>query len=263
LIDKTSKTLLLVEDDLAVASVQKKLLESLGYIVSCFPDGESAVNDIRAAKNCVDLILMDIDLGEGIDGTETAQRILKTHDIPIIFLSSHIEKEIVEKTEKITSYGYVVKNSGLTVLDASIKMAFKLFEANIRLKNHEKKLIESERRFDMLAEQNRTVAWEVDTAGMYTYVSTSSMEVIGYQPEELVGQKYYYELCPEYERKNLVEAASKVFEKRDRFVGLENPVLAKDGSIVWVSTNGFPVFNDDGSFRGYCGADTDITALCP
>jgi len=81
---------------------------------------------------------MDIDLGRGIDGTEAAQAILRERDIPIVFLSSHIEKETVEKTEKITSYGYVVKNSGITVMDASIKMAFRLYEEKERVrKKHE------------------------------------------------------------------------------------------------------------------------------
>lgn len=36
------------------------------------------------------------------------------------------------KTEKLSSYGYVVKDFGSTVLDASIKMAFKHFDANRR-----------------------------------------------------------------------------------------------------------------------------------
>lgn len=72
---------------------------------------------------------MDIDLGSGIDGTQTAALILAERDIPIVFLSSHTAPEVVEKTEKITSYGYVVKNSNIAVLDASIKMAFKLFDA--------------------------------------------------------------------------------------------------------------------------------------
>ena len=61
---------------------------------------------------------MDVDLGAGMDGSQTAREILKRYDIPIVFLSSHIEKDIVEKTEKITSYRYVVKNTGLKVLDA-------------------------------------------------------------------------------------------------------------------------------------------------
>ena len=82
----------------------------------------------------IDLVLMDIDLGKGMDGTQAAKAILEHRDIPILFLSSHTESDVVEKTEKITSYGYVVKNSSITVLDASIKMAFKLFEANGKLK---------------------------------------------------------------------------------------------------------------------------------
>ena len=41
---------------------------------------------------------------------------------------------MVEKTEKITSYGYVVKNTGATVLAASIKMAFKLHAAHQALR---------------------------------------------------------------------------------------------------------------------------------
>jgi DNA-binding NarL/FixJ family response regulator len=72
---------------------------------------------------------MDINLGPGIDGTDAAQAILVEHDIPVLFLSSHTEPEVVEKTEGITSYGYIVKNSGEMVLFASIKMAFRLFES--------------------------------------------------------------------------------------------------------------------------------------
>jgi PAS domain S-box-containing protein len=50
-----------------------------------------------------------------------------------VFLSSHTEPEIVQKTEAIASYGYVVKNSGEQVLLASIRMAFRLADANAAL----------------------------------------------------------------------------------------------------------------------------------
>lgn len=43
---------------------------------------------------------MDIDLGKGIDGTEAAQRILKFCEVPVVFLSNHTEKEIVEKQKR-------------------------------------------------------------------------------------------------------------------------------------------------------------------
>jgi DNA-binding NarL/FixJ family response regulator len=88
--------------------------------------GEGALT-VTDSVNGINLILMDIDLGDGMDGTEAAEIILSRHDIPLVFLSSHTEPEIVRKTDGITSYGYIVKNSGETVLLASIKMAFRLF----------------------------------------------------------------------------------------------------------------------------------------
>ncbi len=129
------KTILLVEDENIIAMVEKKQLENLGYVIHRVSTGEEAVKTIIENSLPIDLILMDIDLGSGIDGTEAAVQILKQKDIPILFLSSHTEPEIVEKTEKITSYGYVVKSSSVTVLGASIKMAFKLFETQNQLNN--------------------------------------------------------------------------------------------------------------------------------
>ena len=122
------RTLLLVEDEAILAMTEKMSLEQYGYSVITVNTGEKAIEIMKTSPG-ISLILMDIDLGKGIDGTEAASIIQRDHDIPIIFVSSHCEREIVEKAEKITSYGYVVKSSSITVLDASIKMAFKLFEA--------------------------------------------------------------------------------------------------------------------------------------
>ncbi|HON78488.1 MAG TPA: response regulator, partial [Spirochaetota bacterium] len=134
-----NKTILLVEDEVIVALSQKMEMEKRGYSVITASSGKDAIEAFKSNRS-IDLILMDIDLGSGIDGTETAELILQERDIPIVFLSSHTEPEIVEKTEKITSYGYVVKNSSITVLDASIKMAFRLFNEKKRVLEHQQKL---------------------------------------------------------------------------------------------------------------------------
>jgi PAS domain S-box-containing protein len=125
---KDAKTILLVEDEVLIRTSEERDLQAFGYTTLSAESGEQAL-DIVTTNPDIDLILMDIDLGDGIDGTETAEIILRDKEIPVVFLSSHTEPAIVEKTEKITSYGYVVKNSGKTVLDASIKMAFKLYDA--------------------------------------------------------------------------------------------------------------------------------------
>jgi PAS domain S-box-containing protein len=133
------KTILLVEDEAIIALAEQEDLEKLEYRVLTAFSGADAIHTYKDNDE-IDLILMDIDLGKGIDGVQTAEIILEHREIPIVFLSSHTEPNIVKKTEKITSYGYILKESRMTVLDASIKMAFKLFEANKKLENEKEHL---------------------------------------------------------------------------------------------------------------------------
>jgi PAS domain S-box-containing protein len=130
------KVILLVEDEAIVAMSEAMTLKKYDYEVITANRGEEAIKIVNSTQR-IDLILMDINLGKGIDGPHTAEMILENRDIPIVFLSSHTEREVVEKTEGITSYGYIVKNSGETVLLTSIKMAFRLFEAKLKEKEKE------------------------------------------------------------------------------------------------------------------------------
>ena len=145
-----------------------------------------------ANDDSIDLVLMDINLGSGIDGTEAAEIILKSRDLPLIFLSSHREPEIVEKSEKASSYGYVVKSSTTTVLDASIKMAFKLFAAKEQIKEdnlaREKakaELVNSEKRYRRLFESARDGILILDAQnGRIVDVNPFLVELLGYPREE-------------------------------------------------------------------------------
>jgi len=130
------RRILLVEDDPMTAAMEEMYLQDAGYSVMTAGSGPKAV-DLALSRD-VDLVLMDVDLGPGMDGTEAARRILAERDIPLIFLSSHTEPEIVTRTESITSYGYIVKTSNSAVLLASIRMAFRLHEARERADEQER-----------------------------------------------------------------------------------------------------------------------------
>lgn len=120
------KSIVLVEDEGLIGLATKRELEKLGYRVVLAMGGERAA-EIIGTESEVALVLMDIDLGSGMDGIQAARRILKIRDVPIVFVSSHTEPDIISSTEEVTSYGYIVKSSSMTVYDASIKMAYKLF----------------------------------------------------------------------------------------------------------------------------------------
>ncbi len=73
------RTMSLVEDEPLVAIVEKRTLEKAGYTVITASTGEKALEIVRNDADR-DLILMDIDLDDGIDGTEAAEQILKDND---------------------------------------------------------------------------------------------------------------------------------------------------------------------------------------
>jgi len=137
------RKILLVEDDSVAAAITSAMLKHNGYDVVTVATGNRAVDSIKNDPT-IELILMDIDLGPGMSGPDAAREILKNNDIPIVFLTSHSEREMVYKVRAITRYGYVIKNSGDFVLLSSIEMAFELFESHIKLKRTSEQLAESE-----------------------------------------------------------------------------------------------------------------------
>jgi DNA-binding NarL/FixJ family response regulator len=124
--DTVDAQILLVEDEALIAMAEAHMLEKQGFSVKTVLNGTDAIRE--GIKNEIDLILMDIDLGRNrMDGTEASKKILEQRDVPIIFLTSHSEKEYVSRVQGITEYGYILKNSGVFVLFQAIEKALKLF----------------------------------------------------------------------------------------------------------------------------------------
>jgi len=204
------RTILLVEDEAIIALNEKRQLEAAGYRVVHALSGEAAIEAVRAEPAGINLILMDIDLGSGMYGTDAAKAILARHDIPLLFLSSHMEPELVRRTEEITNYGYVVKSSVFTVLDASIKMAFKLFaakrqldldalaieEANGQLRASleelqavNKRLAESENKFSKAFRLNPdSINLNRLSDGVYIDTNEGFTRITGYTREDVIGR---------------------------------------------------------------------------
>lgn len=239
------KTILLVEDEAIIALAEKAILEKQGFKVVTALTGESALEIAEAASD-IDLILMDIDLGRGVDGTEAAAKILGKRDLPLIFLSSHTEPAVVEKTEGITSYGYIVKNSGETVLIASIKMAFRLFESRIKERQNREALRASEERFVHLFERAPLGYQSLDENGFFIEVNEAWLETLGYDRDEVIGKWFGDFLAPEFVpcfRENFAK-----FKQAGR-IHSEFEMLHKSGQRKYIAFDGRIGKKRDGSFE--------------
>ncbi len=103
-----TKKVLLVEDEVITASALKMGLEELGYQVC--PLATRADRALLIAdKERPDVILMDVNLPGGINGIETAKKILALFDTKILFLTGYHDDDVIAKINALNPLGYFVK----------------------------------------------------------------------------------------------------------------------------------------------------------
>lgn len=115
-----------------------------------------------------------------------------------------------------------------------------------------------QRRFQDLVETLNDWVWEVNDKGIYTYISPRIKDVLGYEPEELLG-KTPFSVMSEAEADRVERIFREIVKKRDPIRGLVNIGLHKDGGEVVLETNGQPFDDEHGNYAGYRGIDRDIT----
>jgi len=113
--------------------------------------------------------------------------------------------------------------------------------------------------FRELTESTSDWIWEVDENAVYTYASPKVEELLGYEPDEILGKRPF-DLMPPEEAERVAAIFGSVVQAREPFHRMENTNIRKDGQLVVLDTSGVPVFDGSGEFRGYRGIDRDITA---
>ncbi|WP_303871750.1 response regulator transcription factor [Acetobacterium wieringae] len=119
------KKILIVEDDIAIAEIERDFLEINGFEVSIEKDGIAGLNQIKSGK--YDLVLLDLML-PGIDGFEICKQVRGVINIPIIMVTAKIED--VDKIRGLGLGGddYITKPFSPTELVARVKANFAQYE---------------------------------------------------------------------------------------------------------------------------------------
>jgi len=118
----TGAKILIVEDDQTAAAIMQLYLGSMGYeIDGIATTGWDAIEMARSHQP--DLVLMDINLGKGLNGIDAAQIINKHYHTPIIFVTAHADADTLERAKDVEPAGYINKPLRETDIKTTIELA--------------------------------------------------------------------------------------------------------------------------------------------
>lgn len=100
-------------------------------------------------------------------------------------------------------------------------------------KEVEDKLRASEERYREFTEQSMTVISEIAPDGVFTYVSPVAKKIWGYDPEELVGKKYFYDIHNDLGKEEFNNLLQSYFNNESQTQSLIKKIITKDGRIIW------------------------------
>jgi PAS domain S-box-containing protein len=175
-----SAQILVVEDESTIAITIQDILESFGYAVPAIVhSGEEAIQ--KAMEIHPDLVLMDIRLEGPMDGVEAAEKIRSNFNIPVIYLTGHIDDITVQRAAITGPFGYILKPFESRELHIAIELA--LYRHNM-----EAKVEESERLLSTILKNIGDAVISTDINGSITFMNQVAEKLTWYNQKDAIGE---------------------------------------------------------------------------
>nr|WP_320009888.1 response regulator [uncultured Desulfobulbus sp.] len=116
------ETVLVVDDEPLQREIATQILDALGYTPLALSSGEAAVEYMQSHE--VDLILLDMIMGTGINGRETYARIIEQHPgQKALIVSGFSENEEVHAALRLGVHAYLQKPYAISSLSKAVVSA--------------------------------------------------------------------------------------------------------------------------------------------
>jgi len=120
------KQIMIVEDEVITQRYLKNILEQYKIdTIECYDNAKDALTHIKTKK--YDMILMDINIKGPVDGIQLAREILRTHNIPIVFITAHNDNDTFQEVLDLSPYGFITKPFSGKDVEVAVQLAYRRF----------------------------------------------------------------------------------------------------------------------------------------
>ena len=157
-------------------------------------------------------------------------------------------------------YGFTdrkVLYAGLIIIVLQTLMIIGLLLRRARERKSEFRLLESEKRFRLMADTTPALVWMCDAEGEVTYLNERRIHFTGHDLATGLGVVWTAFVHPD-DVQSVLEANTVALERREGF-SKEYRLRRWDGVYRWMLDIAAPRINGDGSFAGFIGSAVDIT----
>jgi len=246
--------ILIVEDEALLAKTIKYHLRNLGYAVcGVASSGEEALR--MAEKARPDLVLMDIVLQGKMDGVETAERMRRRLNAPIVYLTAHGDDTTLHRAKITEPFGYILKPFEDRELRAGIEIALYKHAMEERLRDSERWLATT-----LMSIGDGVIATDRD--GLVSFMNPVAETLTGWKRERALGKNLndVFHVVNAKTRKKAENLAGKIVRK-GVVVGLANHslLIARGGKEIPIEDSGAPIKDDEGNVIGVVLVFHDVT----
>ena len=122
----------------------------------------------------------------------------------------------------------------------------------------ERALRESEEKFRTIVNTTSEWIWDLSVSGTLTYSNPAVKTILGYDPEELIGNAAFDHIHGD-DREKIAQLLPRCVKQKQGWRDLVIRWRHKDGSYRFLESNSTPVIDLQGELTGFHGADRDIT----
>ena len=202
--------ILIVEDEILVATDIQESLESLGYMVQGIAD--TGLKAIEAVENKLpDLILMDINLKGEMTGIEAAKIISKESDVPIIYLTANADIDTVNKAKIALPYGYIIKPFNDKDLQTNIEIAIFKFASDLKLKMESEQFntffdLKDRGKNQIIVQANKGLE-KINIYDVYFIEKDDHQSIIHMIDDEIITNRSFSELTGLFPKKHFIQVS--------------------------------------------------------